>query len=335
MTAGEQRMRLAVIGCGFIGRVHLANLLQEDGVDLVAVCDIDPQVAVTTAHEFGAQRFTTDAWELCSASDVDALVLATHPVDRGPLALEAIAHGKHLLLEKPVTPNATATAQIARAATEAGIVAAVNFKFRAAPAVAAMKASLGKSLMFAAQVATPMVDVESPHMTAKVGGGLLPNLGSHVFDLAAWVIGSAVSGVNCRGVILPGARRHVLDVVAGQLTHDNGLMSTFCISDVGVVGYSSKWMLQAADGDTAALVAAHGTRLYVDDDPVPRLVDDTAPHAIGTRQTLSRFVCAIRGSGNPVADVVDGLVAAQAVDAAERSIDLNGEFVAVDREFRW
>lgn len=322
-------LRLGVVGCGLIGRVHLANVARLPEVELVAVADINPDTARFVAREFNAKRWTTDGLDLCRGPDVDALVLATHPAHREALALEAIAHGKHLLLEKPVTMSVAGTTRIAEAARAASIVTAVNFKFRAAPAFVKAAQLYSRPLLVSTNVSMPMLPESSPHMDAAVGGGLLPNLGSHVFDFSTWLMRSPVAALMCRGVEVPSLKRGLFDVVAGHLHHENGLISSFCISDVGTSAYASKWLVQVADGSSAGVVAQHGTQLHVGEDATPNVVDDTSPHAVGMLETLRRFARAVQGKGAPIADIHDGVAAARMVAAAEASAREGGALVGV------
>jgi predicted dehydrogenase len=322
-------LRLGVVGCGFIGRVHLGNAVRLPEIDLVAVADINGEVASSVAREFKAKWSTTDGFELCRSADIEAVILATHPAHREALALEAIANGKHVFLEKPVTMSVAGTTRLADAARKAGVVTAVNFKFRAAPAFAKAAELYPAPLLVTANVSMPMLEESSPHMNPAVGGGNLPNLGSHVFDFSAWLMRSPVKALTCHGVVLKEQGRSLLDVVAGQLHHENGRISSYCISDVGTSAFTSKWLVQIADGASASVVAQHGTQLFVADDPKPRIVDETSPHAVGTLETLRRFALATRGGGKPIADVHDGVTAARMVAAAEVSVGKGGALVEI------
>ena len=330
----RDRLRLGVIGCGFIGSIHLANARTDPRVDLRAVCDANPDVARRVAEESGVGDWSVDGLDLCRSSECDALVIATHPVDRPRLALEAISHGKHVLLEKPVATTAAQVRSIMEAAQQHGVVAAVNLKFRAAPAMRGLKEAVPAPRYLSINVAMPWTENGSPHMDPAIGGGLLANLGTHVVDFAAWLMGSPVTEVACRSLELDERSPRTPDLIAGQLVHENSGLSNFCIGDLGVTSYASKWLVHAGDGRSAATVTGHGTRLYVGDDDEPRVVDDVAPHEVGTATVMASFVEAALGKGEPVADAADGLVAATVVEAAERSTALGGAGVPVPRDSR-
>ena len=95
-------VRIAIIGCGAVGRVHLAEALATPGCAVVALCDANRGAAESLARDHGIRRIVSDAADLIADPDIDGLVLALPAVARRGLAVEALARGKHLLLEKPM-----------------------------------------------------------------------------------------------------------------------------------------------------------------------------------------------------------------------------------------
>ena len=99
-------VKLGVIGCGAIGSYHIDGALEDDGIDLVAVADINKGLADSKAEQFGIAKAYAGGSELLADKDVEAVVLAMPTGVRSKLALQALAAGKHVLLEKPVAMNA-------------------------------------------------------------------------------------------------------------------------------------------------------------------------------------------------------------------------------------
>jgi predicted dehydrogenase len=99
-------LNLALIGCGVIAQHHLRALAKMTTARAAAVCDLRPELAEQTAAAFGVARWTTSATELFTDPAIDGVVLALPACARTALALEAFAHGKHVLTEKPVAMNA-------------------------------------------------------------------------------------------------------------------------------------------------------------------------------------------------------------------------------------
>ncbi len=104
-------VRLGIIGCGVIGGHHIAAAAAHDGIDLVAVADLDESLASKAASKFGVPKSYPNGAKLIDDPEIDAVVLAVITGIRAPLARRALRQGKHVLLEKPPAMNA---AQIRR-----------------------------------------------------------------------------------------------------------------------------------------------------------------------------------------------------------------------------
>jgi predicted dehydrogenase len=320
---------LAIVGCGFIGAIHAANASALDGVELRAACDVRADVAERFAREHGARRWTSDLDELLRSEDVDAIAICTHPPARAQIAVRAAAAGRHLFLEKPMAATLADAEAIVRATEAAGIVVAVDFKFRAAPAVRGAVAAVPAPAHVIAQSAMEPIPAGSPHMDPDQGGGLLENLGSHVFDLACVLTGSDPVWLSCAGIAADD-RAVACDVATGVVAHASGALTTYAVGDVGLSGYASKWLLQSFGGAHTATVANHGRDLYLDGETAPEVSDtDTEPHAVGTRDTLAAFLAAVAGDGEPTAGARDGLRAVAMVCAARESLSVGGARVDV------
>jgi UDP-N-acetyl-2-amino-2-deoxyglucuronate dehydrogenase len=91
----------AVIGCGDVSVVHLVALDALADVQLIAVCDIDPDVAAAAGAKYGVPSFT-DHRQLLSKMRPDVAHICTPHHQHADVAVHAIEGGVHVLLEKPV-----------------------------------------------------------------------------------------------------------------------------------------------------------------------------------------------------------------------------------------
>ena len=94
-------VRLGVIGCGVIGSMHLRAAALAPEVELAGTADRIPRRAQAAAERFGAQRAYGQTEELIADPGIDAVVLALPAAGRAQVALQALAAGKHVLVEKP------------------------------------------------------------------------------------------------------------------------------------------------------------------------------------------------------------------------------------------
>ena len=93
--------RVAVIGVGVMGQIHVENVRRISGVELVAVCDADTDKARSLADGLGI-RSVADPLELIGQWDLDGVVVASSDDSHPDLVLACIAAGLPVLCEKPL-----------------------------------------------------------------------------------------------------------------------------------------------------------------------------------------------------------------------------------------
>ena len=127
----DRRLGAAIVGAGFIGAVH-ARSARLAGARLAGVATSTPERSREAAARLGAPAFD-DAEALVTAPDVDVVHLCTPNHLHAPLAMSALAAGKHVVCEKPLALDAREAAALAEAADGAGSVATVPFVYRYHP----------------------------------------------------------------------------------------------------------------------------------------------------------------------------------------------------------
>ncbi|NOY87831.1 MAG: Gfo/Idh/MocA family oxidoreductase [FCB group bacterium] len=97
-------MKIGIIGCGYWGPNLVRNFNAQEKADVVAISDLHQERLNFISRQFPAVKLlTTDANELLTSAEVDAIVIATPVSTHFSLGMEALNNGKHLLLEKPFT----------------------------------------------------------------------------------------------------------------------------------------------------------------------------------------------------------------------------------------
>lgn len=186
----SSRLRVGVAGLGGMGTVHARNALGLADVELVAVASTRPARAASGAAELGVRACTYG--ELFAAADVDAVVLATRSIDHAERALEVLAAGKHLFLEKPGSTTVAGQAEVRAAALahpDRTVQVGYHRRFDARWAEAQRRVAegaIGRPLVvlgLARDVRTP--EPEDPAPT----GGYLVDMASHDYDAACWFLG--------------------------------------------------------------------------------------------------------------------------------------------------
>ncbi|KIL40870.1 oxidoreductase [Gordoniibacillus kamchatkensis] len=95
-------IRIAIIGVGLIGKVHLDNYAKIAGADIVAVCDVNEEEARAVAATYHIPHVYTDYRELLKRDDIDAVDVCLHNNFHAPVSIAAMQAGKHVYCEKPI-----------------------------------------------------------------------------------------------------------------------------------------------------------------------------------------------------------------------------------------
>lgn len=117
-----EKLRIGLIGCGRISELHLKAYREIDGAEVAAVCDIDPALAESTASAYGIDLSFTDYKDLCSDPSIDAVEILTPQPLHEEMAVKAMAEGKHVSLQKPMTISLPSAGRILAAAEANKIV---------------------------------------------------------------------------------------------------------------------------------------------------------------------------------------------------------------------
>ena len=111
-------LRAAVIGTGRIAGQHLARLERLPEAELVGVCDLSGARAEAVAQRWQVPWYV-DHRRLLAEQAPDVVHVTTPPAAHVPLALDALASGAHVVVEKPAAPNVEAVDTLLEAARAA------------------------------------------------------------------------------------------------------------------------------------------------------------------------------------------------------------------------
>jgi len=133
MVAAEQ-VRVGFIGCGTHATEVLLPAVQQAGMDLAAICDLDKRRAQRAIRRFGAFRAYQDLQTMIAEMDLDAALVCGPPELHAEAAHVALEHGVHVWTEAPPAPTAAEAERLAELAGAKGLVAQVGLMLRFAPA---------------------------------------------------------------------------------------------------------------------------------------------------------------------------------------------------------
>jgi len=204
MTGGAQ-LRIGVVGYGMMGRAHcygyraapLIHALPVTPVVTVMSGRHEPALAAAAAA-CGVGEHVTDWRQLIERDDVDVVDICTPPGTHAEIAQAAAAAGKAVLCEKPLAVSYAQAAAALAAVTRAGVHNAVGFNYRKLPAVALMRQMVADGvvgevrLWRASWLSDEFTDPATPwdwRFDRAMGGTTIADLGSHLIDLARWMVG--------------------------------------------------------------------------------------------------------------------------------------------------
>jgi predicted dehydrogenase len=195
----DGKPRVAFIGAGnYAGRV-LIPAFAAAGATLQGIASGGGVSAAHYGRKFGFTRASSDTHALIGAEDVDVVVIATRHNTHAALAIEALAAGKHVFVEKPLALDAAQLDEIRRALESSSAggprLLTVGFNRRFAPQVRRMKTLLEgvrepKSFVVTVNAgAIPATHwTQDPH----VGGGRIVGEACHFVDLLRFLAGAPI-----------------------------------------------------------------------------------------------------------------------------------------------
>ncbi len=182
-------VRLALIGAGRMGSVHLGALLASPAIDVVAV--VEPVAERRAQLTADGLTVLAGVEELLAGRRPEGVLIAA-PSDRHPALVSSFADaGIPMLCEKPLGVRAEQTAQAARAAADAGVLLQVGYWRRFVPELQELRAQIAAGeLGEICQLSCLQWDEQLPSEQFRAhSGGISVDMGVHEFDQTRWLLG--------------------------------------------------------------------------------------------------------------------------------------------------
>jgi len=198
----ESPIRFALIGCGRIAQKHFEALhMHRARVELVGVCDSDPEALASAVERTGAPGFSSLQGVL-DGSDADCIVLCTPSGLHPSQTIMAATAGRHVMTEKPMATRWADGLAMVKACDDAGVHLFVVKQNRRNATLQLLKRAVemkrfGRIYMVSINVfwSRPQSYYDSAKWrgTWEFDGGALMNQASHYVDLIDWLIGPVES----------------------------------------------------------------------------------------------------------------------------------------------
>ncbi len=319
--------RFALIGAGFIGTVHAANLAANPDVDFAVVYDVDQQRATALAETNGA-RAVSDIAEAFDPSTIDAVFVASSTDTHAQHLRRAAEAGVAVLCEKPIDLDLVQATDVVKYADERSARAMVNFNRRFDRDYAEVKRIVDNGDI--GQVELIQLTSRGPAMPPlpyiAVSGGQMRDQTVHFFDLARWIADLDPTEVFAAGSTLAEPRLAdygdvdtsvvTLRLPTGALVQIDCTRRTGYGYDERIEVLGSTGMVQAQRHRTGA-VSRYSNGKVIDDGLHPGWFERVKP-TYGA--ALAHFVTALE-NGDPITpSLQDGLKAQAIAEAATRSL---------------
>jgi predicted dehydrogenase len=246
--------RSAIIGTGFMGDVHARAVRAAGGV-VAAVVSRSADQAAAAAQRFGAASAFTSLGDAIDAGDVDVVHICTPNQTHMDLAHEAITAGAHVICEKPLATTAAGAAELAAAASAAGVVHAVPFAYRFYGSVREARARIAAAQGNEVRIVHGSYlqdwlsrgDDSNWRLDPDLGGSsrAFGDIGVHWCDLVEFVTGHRITRVNATMLVVPrpsAAPGGTEDAAVVQFTTDRGAIGSTVISQVSPGRKNRLWL---------------------------------------------------------------------------------------------
>ena len=235
-----KKVRLAVVGIGNIGTLHLGNIEKEPKVELTAVCDIVPEKAKAAAEKYGVKAYF-DSDTMLNDHVCEAVIIGTPHYFHTTIGIAAMDSGHHVLVEKPISVHkADCERLIAAHERNTDTVFAAMFNQRTDPYYQKIRnivlsGELGR-LLRVNWIITDWFRTQAYYDSggwratwAGEGGGVLLNQCPHNLDLLQWICGMPE---KIRGFCDIGKRHNieVEDEVTAFMEYPDGCTGLFVTS---------------------------------------------------------------------------------------------------------
>ena len=120
-------LKAGVVGSGVFGGYHARKYAEMDGIELVGIYDLHPERCFDMAGQYGAEAYG-DLGDLLKVADI--ITVATPATTHAKLALQCLAAGKSVYVEKPLATTLEDADRLIQAAAKAGLVLACGHQER-------------------------------------------------------------------------------------------------------------------------------------------------------------------------------------------------------------
>jgi predicted dehydrogenase len=335
----NSRLGVGIIGAGIMGRSHAASLRSDRRARLVGIASAPLEGARALAADYDVPFVCEDYRELLARPEIDFVTIATPDHLHHDICLAAVAAGKHLMVEKPLTTSLSEADELIATIDRSGVKAMVCFNHRWIPAYARawqeiQKGNIGRPVLaYARKNDRIYVPTEMLSWAASTTPAWF--LSCHDIDLVNWFFGGAkATEVYATAVwgVLRGRGIETPDAIQAQVRYEGGRVATFeacwiypnsypsmTDSFIEIVGENGMMHLKR---DSEQVELATERAFEYPRTSVGAMIHGEQRGAVS--DALQHMVTCILEGGEPLVDMAGSRHVTAILDALHRSLDSGG-----------
>jgi myo-inositol 2-dehydrogenase/D-chiro-inositol 1-dehydrogenase len=190
----DRKVRVGLIGSGFIASIHAESLARCSVAELWAVASPTPGNAARLAEQFRIPHAVTDYLQMLAMDEIDLVVICTPNDLHCQMTVDAAAVGKHVVVEKPLCLNLAEADRMIEACRRAGVKLMYAEELCFAPKYVRLKALLDSGALGKPVLLKQSEKHDGPHAphfwdVDRSGGGVAMDMGCHAIEFFRWMLG--------------------------------------------------------------------------------------------------------------------------------------------------
>ena len=303
-------IKMALVGCGHMGKIHLQKLSSFDEIQIVGIVDVDTKRANDLAQPINVPAFNNYKKLL---GNVDGVIIATPTETHYQIAKDFLKSGTHILLEKPITSRQDQAQELINLAQTRQLILQVGFLERFNPAFSKILPIIKKPLL-----------IESRRSSEFTGRStdidVVLDLMIHDIDLILSIVREDVCDIRAQGVSFITDK---LDMASARIEFSNG-----CIADLNASRISSKKerTLTVFEGNQIFFIDLLNRRVVYSAKEQNKDIDTeeyTVDPIDAVKYEISLFIQSILTGTAPIVRGEDGLRALTLADQVKQHIAEN------------
>ncbi len=311
-------IRLGLIGCGALGRIHAECVARIPGAGFVAYADVVESAAKSALDTFGGEYATDDPARIFADDGIDAVYITTHHDSHAPLAIAAANAGKHIFIEKPLALKIEDCEAVAEAVERCGVRLMPAFKLRYYPLIHRAREFLPNPTVLVGQIMDQRWADDKWAQDPVKGGANVHSQGCHAADILRFLAGSEPKLVAAAGGALTHPGHPCIDQCVASIQFDNGSVASWINGDAGMGMFTSKFFFELFGCNKSVQIydrLKHAT--FTEGD---RSWVEERPDEEGFQLENEEFISALKEGREPGITAYDGIQATRIVLAADKSI---------------